>query len=78
MAAATAEELILTEEEVAKVRSALQLIEEAQHTINYAAQELCSVRGFADEWSGSHAIHDAIKGYWHIVNARLDGLRHRN
>ncbi|MGB7329261.1 MAG: hypothetical protein WBD31_30550 [Rubripirellula sp.] len=61
----------LDQESVDRVRAALELIHQAQLLINHAAQELCPVSGFADEWSKSAEVHDLVKSYWHEVNSRL-------
>ena len=53
-----------------KVRQALDLIQHAQSVIGEAAQELCSVDGFADEWTGVNRLYDTIKQEWHAVNNR--------
>lgn len=57
------------------VHESLRIIQEAQSLSNEAARELCPVHGFADEWSESVIVHDAIKAYWHQVNSRLMQLR---
>ena len=53
-----------------KVRKALDLIRYAQSIVGEAAQELCSVDGFTDEWTGVNRLYDAIKQEWHVVNSR--------
>jgi hypothetical protein len=53
-----------------KVRKTLDLIQHAQSVIGEAAQELCSVDGFADEWTGVNRLYDTIKQEWHTVNNR--------
>ncbi len=58
-------------EDIERVRTALHHIQEAQHLIDSAAQALCPVAGFGDEWSASAAVHDRIKAYWHRVSNRL-------
>lgn len=67
--------LILTPAEETKVRSGLNLIQAAQNAINVAAQELCSVRGFADEWSASSEPYNAVKTYWHLVDSRRQAIK---
>ena len=62
-------------EHEAKVEEALSLIERAQNLINSAAQALCPVDGFADEWSASGKVHDTIKRYWYRVKNRFVCLR---
>jgi hypothetical protein len=53
-----------------KVKKALDLIQHAQSVIGEAAQELCSVDGFADEWTGVNRLYDTVKRVWHTVNNR--------
>ena len=53
-----------------KVKRALDLIQYAQSVIGEAAQELCSVDGFADEWTSVNRLYDTVKQEWHTVNNR--------
>jgi hypothetical protein len=53
-----------------KVKKALDLIQYAQSVIGEAAQELCSVDGFADEWTSVNRLYDTVKQEWHAVNNR--------
>jgi hypothetical protein len=53
-----------------KVKKALDLIQHAQSVIGEAAQELCSVDGFADEWTSVNRLYDIVKQEWHTVNNR--------
>lgn len=53
-----------------KVKKALDLIQHAQIVIGEAAQELCSVDGFADEWTNVNRLYDTVKTEWHRVNNR--------
>ena len=53
-----------------KVKRALDLIRYAQSVIGEAAQELCSVDGFADEWTRVNRLYDTVKQEWHTVNNR--------
>lgn len=62
----------LTHEDWDKVRAALAEIQHAQNTIDYAAQALCSVPGFADEWSAAHKVGDTVKAWWYKVADRRD------
>lgn len=64
------EHLALTPEEQNLVRDALRRIQRSQGLINEAAQSLCSVRGFADEWSDSAQVYETVKAYWHQVEVR--------
>lgn len=68
----------MTQEDRAKVATALHLLNEAQSLVNSAASELCSVPGFGKEWSESSKIHDIVKRYWHRVNSRRIGLQERS
>ncbi len=67
----------MTPHEREKVQTALHLIQEAQSLINQAASELCSVNGFANEWSASGKVYERIKRYWHVVNSRRSWLLDR-
>ena len=53
-----------------KVKKALDLIQHAQSAIGEAAQELCSVDGFADEWTSVNRLYDTVKQEWHTLNNR--------
>ena len=61
-------------EHEANVRAALEKIETAQNLINAAAQDLCPVDGFGDEWSAASDVHRAVKDYWYRVSNRLSEL----
>ena len=65
----------LSDEDIAKVRRALDIIQEAQNMVNAAAREICSVPGFAKQWSGSRKPYEAVKGYWYRLNDRMQDLR---
>ena len=69
------ERIELTAEEQAKVRECLQILQEAQNMINYAAQALCPVRGFGDEWEKLSETYEAVKSAWYMVERRRVGLR---
>jgi hypothetical protein len=66
----------LTSEELAKVRECLDLLQHAQNIVNCAAQALCSVRGFANEWGKLVNAYDAIKAEWYMVNDRAAVIQH--
>jgi hypothetical protein len=61
--------LSLTDTE--KVEHALETIKYAQRHFNLAADQLATVDGFAEEWSASADVSQAIKQYWHLVDHRL-------
>ena len=61
----------------ARVLKALERIEYAQNLINTAAQDLCPVDGFADEWSAAGPVHQTIKDYWYRINGRLLDLERK-
>lgn len=65
----------MTPEHSAKIQECLELLQEAQNLCDLAAQALCPVPGFAEEWSALHAPHDAVKAAWYMVAARRDRLR---
>ena len=54
-----------------KVLEALRLIEEAQNTLYHAAQCLCSVPEFGQEYEKACKLGDAVKTSWY----RLDDKR---
>lgn len=64
-----------TDHQFAGVLRSLDLIQRAQLLINDAASELCSCPGFADEWSQSGDVHQTVKDYWYVVDARRSQLR---
>ncbi len=64
----------LSAEHEVKVRAALEKIERAQNLIIEAAQDLCPVDGFCDEWSAAGPVHGAVKDYWYRVSGRLGEL----
>ena len=67
----------LSDSMLRKVQSCLAILQEAQDLCNAAAQELCPVPGFADQWSKLSAPHDVVKAAWHTVNCRLSQMRIR-
>lgn len=67
--------LILTPEEESKVRECLATLQEAQGLVDRAAAALCSVRGFADEWSGLGTPYEVIKRHWHVVEQRRQCIK---
>jgi hypothetical protein len=66
-------------EHQAKVQRCLDLLQRAQLIVNEAAQALCPVPGFADEWSELSEPHYVIKRHWYKINNKiaiiLDDLR---
>jgi hypothetical protein len=59
----------LTPEHRQRVLNALETIEEAQHKLYDAAELLCPVPGFIDEWEGVKAAAFAVKERWKAVEA---------
>lgn len=57
-----------------KIRECLDLLQHAQSIVDEAAQALCPVAGFADQWSSLHKPYDAIKAAWHRVESRRMGI----
>lgn len=57
-----------------RIRESLELLEQAQGLVNQAAQALCPVPGFGDEWSSLHDTYDAVKAAWHRVDGRRQAL----
>lgn len=60
---------VLTSVDRAKVQRCLDLLEAAQNLIESAAQQLCPVPGFADEWSALDK--QCVKDQWYMVRNRL-------
>lgn len=60
----------ITPNESRKVLSALNEIERAQNIIYGAAQLLCSVPGFGEEWGRVGKLGDNTKALWHRINDR--------
>lgn len=58
-----------------QIQLCLDLLQEAQSIVDEAAQALCPVPGFADQWSSLHKPYDAIKAAWHRVERRRMGLQ---
>jgi ribosomal protein L37AE/L43A len=67
----------LSDKMLEHVRSCLAILQEAQDLCNTAAQELCPVPGFADQWSKLSAPYDAVKAAWYLVHNRLEQMRIR-
>lgn len=67
----------LSAEHRAKVRACLDLLQDAQSLVDSAAQELCPVPGFADEWSKLAAPYEAVKTAWYLVENRQRVMRDR-
>jgi hypothetical protein len=63
----------ITAAEHAKVRRALDLLQEAQSIVEDACQELCPIPGFSDTWGRTCKLYDAVKAHWHLVEARRQG-----
>lgn len=63
----------LSAKDQAALRRCLDLLEQAQRLCNAAAEALCPVPGFGNEWSAL-AGYDAVKGDWHLVAGRLDAM----
>lgn len=63
----------LSPEHAARVERCLALLEKAQDLCNQAAQQLCPVPGFGDEWSAL-AGYDAVKGDWYLIAGRSDEM----
>jgi hypothetical protein len=59
----------LTAEHRERVLKALDTSEEAQHKLYDAAELLCPVPGFSEEWDGVRAAGFAVKDRWKAVEA---------
>ena len=60
-----------------RIQHALELIETAQSLMLEAAQTLCPVAGFGNEWSATGAMYEKVKQHWHKVNHRRIDLQAR-
>ena len=58
-----------------RVQFCLDALQEAQGLCNSAAQFLCPVPGYADEWTDLSKPHDAVKAAWYMVEERRQALR---
>lgn len=54
----------------ARVKQALSEIEDAQRSLARAAELLCPIVGFVNEWSVVGRLYDRVKAHWHKVNRR--------
>ncbi|MBI2480956.1 MAG: hypothetical protein HYV60_20685 [Planctomycetia bacterium] len=66
--------LVLTDVERQHIRDCLDLLQQAQNLCDSAAQSLCNVRGFANEWSALTKPYDAVKAAWYKVESRRTAL----
>jgi len=57
-----------------RVENALEKVEEAQRLLDKAAQDLCSVDGYAAEWKATCELYQKVKEHWHEVDARRGEL----
>jgi hypothetical protein len=69
--------VVLKLHDTQKVRRCLDALQLAQSIVNQAAEHLCSVPGFANEWSSLSKPHDAVKAAWHRVDSRRIALAAR-
>ena len=67
----------LTLADLAHVRRCLDLLQEAQTLIDAAAQALCPVPGFGNQWSRLGVPYAVVKQNWHRVEARRQQLASR-
>lgn len=56
-----------------KIQEAMRLIEQAQQTLDKAAQQLCPVRGLGSEWTKCVRLYEEIRKLWYRVEKKLDG-----
>jgi len=59
----------------ARVKAALDSIQEAQVLLGPAAETLCSVKRMAVEWRKVGARYDQVHGTWYAVERRAAVLR---
>lgn len=67
----------LSEEHRQKVQACLDILQEAQNLCDTAAQELCSVPGFANEWSKLGSTYTHVRNAWDLVDARRRTMNDR-
>jgi len=60
-----------------KLKSAMEKLEAAQHLVDDAASDLCSVEGFADQWTELGRLYDTVKKHWHMLDSRRMELEHQ-
>ena len=61
----------------ARVKAALDCIQEAQMLLGRAAQALCSVKGMAAPWRKVGVRYDQVHGTWYVVEQKAAALRAR-
>lgn len=59
----------------ARVKAALDYIQEAQLLLGRASEALCSVKGMAAEWRKVGARYDQVHGTWYVVERKAAVLR---
>jgi len=57
----------------AHVQRCLDLLQEAQGLCRQAAEELCPVPGFGNQWSALIG-YESVRSDWHLVAGRLDEM----
>lgn len=62
----------------ARVRAALDHIQQAQVELNLAMMDLCSVIGYVPEGDKLHKLHGAIKAMWYRIEKKLERGPTRN
>jgi hypothetical protein len=67
----------MTATEQEKVRECLAYLQEAQALVNRAGEALCSVNGFAKEWSDLSKPYDCVKKHWYQIENRRAALMHK-
>lgn len=65
----------MSPEDIAKIQSALNEIEEAQNIIESAARELCSVPNFGEQWTEVCELRRTVNAQWHKVDRRRIALK---
>jgi hypothetical protein len=59
----------------ARVKAALDLIQEAQGLLGQAAAALCPVVGMVPEWRKVGALYDRVHAAWYQVEGKATSLR---
>lgn len=56
-------------------QTALDKLEAAQRLVEDAAETLCPLTGYADEWTALRQLRDTINAHWHQVDGRRTELQ---
>ena len=65
----------LTDDEEDKAVAVLKQLARAHQLIILAAEQLCFMPGFNDEWQECFTVGSAVSSYFHHIEARLKVLK---